>query len=167
MASLARRLDANVPGPFFVDSSCIDCDACRWIAPATFESHGEHSRVHRQPAAEEETAAALRALVACPTASIGGPKGEALRLAAASFPRELGDGVHHCGFHAESSFGAASYFVRRPGGNLLIDSPRWNEGLARRIEGYPPRLAPPEFYAKGPKPMAKATTSKPSSDPDF
>ena len=134
MASLARRLATNVPGPFFVDSSCIDCDACRWIAPATFESHGEQSRVHRQPEGPEETAAALRALVACPTASIGGPKGPGLRRAADSFPYPLGDGVHHCGYHAESSFGAASYFVRRPEGNLLVDSPRYNEGLARRIE---------------------------------
>ena len=134
MASLARRLPSNVPGPFFVDSSCIDCDACRWIAPATFESQGEQTRVHRQPENEEETAAALRALVACPTASIGGPKGAALRRAADSFPHPLGDGVHHSGFHAEASVGAASYVVERPGGNLLIDSPRWNEGLARRIE---------------------------------
>jgi glyoxylase-like metal-dependent hydrolase (beta-lactamase superfamily II)/ferredoxin len=134
MASLVRRLATNVPGPFFVDSSCIDCDACRWIAPRSFEREGEQSRVHHQPADEEETAAALRALVACPTASIGGPKGVALRRAVDSFPYPLGDGVHHCGFHAESSFGAASYFVERPEGNLLIDSPRYHEGLARRIE---------------------------------
>jgi glyoxylase-like metal-dependent hydrolase (beta-lactamase superfamily II)/ferredoxin len=140
MASTKRRLPANVPGPFFVDSTCIDCDACRWIAPETFEEHGEHSRVHRQPESDEQTAAALRALVACPTASIGGPKGAGVEAAAASFPYPLDDGIGrvcHCGFHAESSFGAASYFVRRPeerGGNLLVDSPRWNEGLARRIE---------------------------------
>jgi glyoxylase-like metal-dependent hydrolase (beta-lactamase superfamily II)/ferredoxin len=138
MASLARRLATNVPGPFFVDSTCIDCDACRWIAPLSFDRADEQSRVYHQPEGEEETAAALRALVACPTASIGGPKGAALRRAADSFPYPLGplgDGVHHAGFHAESSFGAASYFVARPQGNLLIDSPRFNEGLARRIEG--------------------------------
>ena len=41
---------------------------------------------------------------------------------------------YHCGFHAESSFGAASYFVKRAdGGNILMDSPRWNPTLAKRL----------------------------------
>ena len=29
MADPRRRLDANAPGSWFVDDSCIDCDACR------------------------------------------------------------------------------------------------------------------------------------------
>jgi hypothetical protein len=33
----------NVDGSFWVDSTCIDCDACRWIAPGTFTSL-EHGR---------------------------------------------------------------------------------------------------------------------------
>ncbi len=28
MANVALRLPENVPGDFFVDSTCIDCDAC-------------------------------------------------------------------------------------------------------------------------------------------
>jgi len=36
MARLSARLDENAPGAFFVDDSCIDCDACRQIAPETF-----------------------------------------------------------------------------------------------------------------------------------
>ena len=28
MANVEKRLAQNVPGDFFVDSSCIDCDAC-------------------------------------------------------------------------------------------------------------------------------------------
>ena len=36
MANLEKRLPENVPGDFFVDSTCIDCDACRQIAPAVF-----------------------------------------------------------------------------------------------------------------------------------
>src|SRR5262249_21761736 len=39
-----------------------------------------------------------------------------------------------CGFAAESSFGAASYLIVRPEGNILIDSPRFAERLVRRIE---------------------------------
>ena len=36
MANASRRLPHNAPGDFFVDSTCIDCDTCRWMAPATF-----------------------------------------------------------------------------------------------------------------------------------
>src|SRR5918911_1897442 len=71
MAKLARRLAENVEGDFYVDDTCIDCDACRQIAPATFCDAGEQSVVYHQPEAEEETRLALMALVACPTASIG------------------------------------------------------------------------------------------------
>ncbi|MCA1815544.1 MAG: ferredoxin, partial [Acidobacteria bacterium] len=49
MASPAKRLAENVAGDFYVDSSCIDCDACRQIAPATFRDHGDQSSVYRQP----------------------------------------------------------------------------------------------------------------------
>jgi len=54
MASSARRLPTNVPGDFFVDQTCIDCDTCRWMAPETFDRAEEQSRVHRQPGAPAE-----------------------------------------------------------------------------------------------------------------
>ncbi len=44
-----RRLPENIVGEFYVDDSCIDCDACRQIAPATFHDHGGQSSVYRQP----------------------------------------------------------------------------------------------------------------------
>ena len=47
MAQLEERLPENVTGEFFVDSSCIDCDACRQIAPASFHDHGGKSSVYR------------------------------------------------------------------------------------------------------------------------
>ena len=34
--------------------------------------------------------------------------------------------VMHLGFHSALSFGATPYFIRRPGGNIMIDSPRFN-----------------------------------------
>lgn len=139
MASSARRLATNVPGDFFVDDTCIDCDTCRWMAPATFDRAGEHSRVHRQPETSDAIAAAERALLACPTGSIGTEAKHDLGPARRAFPYpidpEVAD-VFHCGWHAEASFGAASYLVTRPaerGGNVLIDSPRWNRTLAERI----------------------------------
>jgi ferredoxin len=73
MASITDRLSHNVPGPFYVDASCVDCDLCRSLAPATFRRHDEtgYSYVHRQPLTPDELAAAVEAMNSCPTESIG------------------------------------------------------------------------------------------------
>ena len=137
MANAALRLPENIPGDFFVDSTCIDCDACRQIAPATFSDAGDTSIVHQQPATEAETKRALMALVACPTASIGTVEHHDARIGIDSFPSQLAENIFFCGFTAESSFGAWSYLIVRPesdGGNVLIDSPRFATQLAARIE---------------------------------
>ena len=49
MANPKKRALENVPGDFFVDSTCIDCDACRQIAPSVFADVTETSFVHTQP----------------------------------------------------------------------------------------------------------------------
>jgi glyoxylase-like metal-dependent hydrolase (beta-lactamase superfamily II)/ferredoxin len=134
MADRTRRLPANVAGDFFVDESCIDCDACRWIAPASFDAAGDHSRVFHQPASPEETRRAELALIACPTGSIGSESRRSLAEATLAFPDRVDANVHHCGFHAESSFGAASWLIVRPDGNVLVDSPRFTAPLVKRIE---------------------------------
>jgi ferredoxin len=71
MADRARAVPENVEGRFFVDSTCIDCDTCRQLAPGTFGDTGEFSFVEAQPRDRAETRSALHALVACPTGSIG------------------------------------------------------------------------------------------------
>ena len=137
MANLALRLPENVPGDFFVDSTCIDCDACRQIAPATFGEDGDYSIVHHQPETDDEVQRAMMALVACPTASIGSIEHHDAHLGIDAFPEQIADNVYYCGFNAESSFGAWSYLVVRPeseGGNVLIDSPRFATQLVKRIE---------------------------------
>lgn len=137
MPDIRRRRSENVDGPFYVDATCIDCDACRWIAPASFHQADGQSAVYAQPVDEAGRFAALQALVACPTASIGvtDPALQArTRDAVASFPRLLDANVFHCGFHAESSFGAASWFIQRPQGNVMVDSPRFAGPLVKRIE---------------------------------
>jgi glyoxylase-like metal-dependent hydrolase (beta-lactamase superfamily II)/ferredoxin len=137
MAKLDRRLAQNVEGDFFVDDSCIDCDACRQIAPETFRDHGDQSSVGRQPDTPAEIQRALMALVACPTASIGTVSRRNAREAAQAFPTHIVDNVFFCGFTAESSFGAWAYLIVRPreeGGNILVDSPRFAAPLVRRIE---------------------------------
>jgi Zn-dependent hydrolases, including glyoxylases len=137
MASLARRLPQNVAGDFYVDETCIDCDACRQIAPATFRDHGEQSSVYRQPETLEETQLALQSLIACPTASIGTIEKHNVRAAIDAFPQRIADNVYFCGFTAEASFGAWSYLIVRgpeEGGNVLVDSPRFASQLVKRIE---------------------------------
>ena len=137
MASPSKRLAENVEGDFYVDASCIDCDACRQIAPEVFRDHGEQSSVYRQPRTEGEVLGALKALVACPTASIGTTRDYDARRGVEAFPELLDENVYYCGFNAESSFGAWSYLVVRPdseGGNVLVDSPRFTRPLVRKIE---------------------------------
>ncbi|HZH89826.1 MAG TPA: MBL fold metallo-hydrolase [Pyrinomonadaceae bacterium] len=137
MASVAKRLPENVAGDFYVDATCIDCDACRQIAPATFHDHGEQSSVYRQPETADETKRALMALVACPTASIGTLKHHNTRAAVDAYPARVSENVYFCGFTSEASFGAWSYLIVRPeeaGGNVLVDSPRFASQLVKRIE---------------------------------
>src|SRR5271168_4532571 len=49
MANPKKRVPENVPGDFFVDSTCIDCDACRQIAPSVFGEAAATSFVKAQP----------------------------------------------------------------------------------------------------------------------
>jgi glyoxylase-like metal-dependent hydrolase (beta-lactamase superfamily II)/ferredoxin len=137
MARWADRLPENADGDFYVDASCIDCDACRQIAPAIFRDHGGQSSVGRQPADAAEERRAFMALVACPTTSIGTASRRPAREGVRAFPAPVTDEVFFCGFTAEASFGAWSYLIARPeaaGGNVLIDSPRFAAPLVRRIE---------------------------------
>ncbi|HLL70608.1 MAG TPA: MBL fold metallo-hydrolase [Pyrinomonadaceae bacterium] len=136
MASAAQRLSENVAGDFYVDATCIDCDACRQIAPATFRDYGEQSIVYQQPGTADETHRALMALVACPTASIGTLSHHDVRAAIDAYPAPVSENVYFCGFTSEASFGAWSYLIVRPeeaGGNVLVDSPRFASQLVKRI----------------------------------
>src|SRR5438093_13146565 len=100
MARAAERLDENAPGPFFVDSSCIDCGACRVIDPGHFRAGRPGlSIVHRQPQTEAERIRALMALVACPTGSIGTDPRQDAAPGVGAFPERLdAEGeVYFCG----------------------------------------------------------------------
>ena len=134
MARIEERLPENAEGEFYVDASCIDCATCRVVAPAVFGSlPRDLAYVHHQPATEAENERAMMALVACPTASIGTVHRSDAREAAVAFPEPLEDEVHYCGYAAEASFGASSYLIVRPSGNVLVDSPRAAGPLLRRI----------------------------------
>jgi glyoxylase-like metal-dependent hydrolase (beta-lactamase superfamily II)/ferredoxin len=137
MANLQQRLPENVPGDFFVDSTCIDCDTCSQLAPGIFRDHGDQCSVHQQPETESEIKSAMMALVSCPTGSIGSTQRHDPHLGIDAFPLLLDENVYFCGFTSESSFGAWSYLIKRPaseGGNILIDSPRFATQLLKRID---------------------------------
>lgn len=135
MAHLKQRRSQNVSGDFYVDSTCIDCDTCRWMVPEVFHRAGEQSAVHHQPTSETQRLRSLQALLACPTASIGTvEKPQDIKEAQQSFPLLIEDNVYDCGYHSEKSYAATSYFIQRPEGNVLIDSPRFTPPLVKRLE---------------------------------
>lgn len=134
MADLKRAYPENVPGLFFVDDTCIDCDLCRQIAPAVFKEEWDHSVVSHQPASAEETQRAGMALVACPTGSIGTREKLDLQSAAMAYPELVDEDVYFCGYASRDSYGASSYLIVRPQGNVLVDSPRFAKTLVQRIE---------------------------------
>jgi len=133
MADRRRSVAENVPGDFFVDETCIDCDTCRQLAPDVFADAGEYSFVHAQPQTSETARSASRALLACPTGSIGTRHPACAREAKTDFPMLLEGGVYYCGFNSPKSFGGNSYFVVRPEGNWLIDSPKYLPYLVDRF----------------------------------
>jgi glyoxylase-like metal-dependent hydrolase (beta-lactamase superfamily II)/ferredoxin len=137
MANIHQRLPENVPGDFYVDDSCIDCDTCSQLAASVFRDHGEQCSVYHQPDSDAETRLALMALVACPTGSIGTTEKHDAHIGIDAFPMLIAENVYFCGFTSEASFGAWSYLIVRPaseGGNILIDSPRFASQLVKRIE---------------------------------
>ena len=57
MADIDEKTPLNVPGKFYVDSSCIDCDLCRETAPENF--------------GRDDDEACVEAMEGCPVEAIG------------------------------------------------------------------------------------------------
>jgi glyoxylase-like metal-dependent hydrolase (beta-lactamase superfamily II)/ferredoxin len=134
MANPRKRVPENVPGDFFVDSTCIDCDACRQIAPSVFGEGAETSFVKSQPTSSTQRRQALQALLACPTGSIGSLGDDDVKAVMDDFPLVIEEPVFYCGYNSPKSYGGNSYFIRHPAGNWLIDSPKFVTPLVRRLE---------------------------------
>jgi len=77
MADPKDRLIENVPGLYYVDSQCIDCDVCRVTAPTNFQRSEDkgYSYVFRQPESAEENAQCQEAMDSCPVEAIGNDGG--------------------------------------------------------------------------------------------
>ena len=73
MADKSLKYKQNVPGKYYVDEQCIDCDLCRETAPDFFTRNedGGYSYVHKQPASEEDVEQCMEALEGCPVEAIG------------------------------------------------------------------------------------------------
>ena len=133
MANPKKRVPQNVSGDFFVDSTCIDCDTCRQIAPQVFGEAPGTSFVKAQPVGPSDRRVALQALLACPTGSIGCLGGD-VKAVMKDFPLVVEEPVFYCGYNSPKSYGGNSYFVRHAAGNWLIDAPKFVAPLVRRLE---------------------------------
>lgn len=73
MANKADCVSDNVPGKFYVDSQCIDCNLCRDTAPTCFKQNEEkgYSFVYKQPSTPEEEQQCQEAMEGCPVEAIG------------------------------------------------------------------------------------------------
>jgi glyoxylase-like metal-dependent hydrolase (beta-lactamase superfamily II) len=129
VAQLKDRNPDSAPGDWYIDTHCIDCLASAAVAPGLIVERNDKCVFARQPRTPEEERAAWRAVLVCPTASVG----TVARRAPPPdlFPQELAPGVFRCGYNARSSYGAHSYFAARPSGNLLVDAPRFTGKLVR------------------------------------
>ena len=72
-AHAANKYPENVPGKYYVDNQCIDCDLCFESAPANFKriEEGGYFYVYKQPENADETARCRAALSGCPVDAIG------------------------------------------------------------------------------------------------
>jgi ferredoxin len=73
MANKNDKVPLNVPGKWYVDTSCIDCDVCRTTAPNNFRANEDegYSYVYKQPETPEEEAQCQEAKASCPVEAIG------------------------------------------------------------------------------------------------
>ncbi|KXZ42833.1 hypothetical protein GPECTOR_115g327 [Gonium pectorale] len=55
-------------------------------------------------------------------------------VVAATAKGEGAEGVYYTGWSTEKSYAGCAYLIVRQGGNILVDSPRYNPVLARRLE---------------------------------
>jgi glyoxylase-like metal-dependent hydrolase (beta-lactamase superfamily II) len=132
VADDAARNPEGAEGDWFIDRRCIDCAASRHVAPGLIVRRGDYSVFERQPSTPGEVHQAWLAAELCPTRSIRTES--RLRPPAGVYPHALADGVYLCGHNDRSSFGAHSYLVTRPSGNLLFDAPKFTRKLVAPFE---------------------------------
>ncbi|MBI2920210.1 MAG: ferredoxin [Planctomycetes bacterium] len=73
MADKNDKHPGNVPGKYYTDTQCIDCDLCRQTAPANYarNDEGGYSYVFKQAETPEEEELCKQAMEECPVDAIG------------------------------------------------------------------------------------------------
>ena len=122
---------------FRINERCIDCGTCWTFDPDHFASGAGTALVRQQPQGEPAQRQALLALQACPVAAIETSRALQRTTPVDGFPTWIcshaAGEVHYCGWASQRSFGARSWLIQRPDGNVMVDVPRWSAPLARRI----------------------------------
>lgn len=132
MATPRNRNPESSAGDWYVDTRCINCGASRHVAPELIVESRGLSVFARQPEGAAEVHQAWLAAEVCPTRSVGAPQGE--HSPPGLYPHAIEPNVLLCGHNARSSYGAHSWLVIRPSGNLLVDSPRYTNKLAEPFD---------------------------------
>lgn len=73
MADSTDKYPENIKGKYYVDRSCIACDACAISAPDNFiiDDDEGHAYVSKQPENEEQIELCVEAMEGCPVEAIG------------------------------------------------------------------------------------------------
>ena len=73
MADVTDKWPENKAGKFYVDRTCIACDACCIAAPDNFKMNENdgHAYLSKQPESPEEANFCQEALEGCPVEAIG------------------------------------------------------------------------------------------------
>lgn len=73
MADKKEKWKENANGKFYVDQTCIACDACVTTAPNCFSMNEDdgHAYLTKQPATPEEEDLCREAMEGCPVEAIG------------------------------------------------------------------------------------------------
>jgi ferredoxin len=75
MADNTSKVPENVPGPWYVDTTCTPCRTCMDVAGVDvllkWNDDETYVYFHKQPEGDVETNLAEEAMAVCPTAAIG------------------------------------------------------------------------------------------------
>lgn len=73
MADPNDKFSENVPGPWYVDNTCISCGQCDDTAPSIFKRSDAYDQnfVFHQPDSDSEMELAVEARDRCPVEAIG------------------------------------------------------------------------------------------------
>ncbi|WP_437968831.1 MBL fold metallo-hydrolase [Sorangium sp. So ce260] len=109
------------------------------VLEGTYEE-GAFTGVLRQPRSQADLEAARSAVAACPVHALrlkppaARPRPGALGAPFSTWPRRIEEDVWALGHPSTDNIGAMTYFIERPGGNVLVDLPRPNDAIFRFLE---------------------------------